>query len=66
MANLPATGFFGSRGLGGAVWEWTEGTVDSKPILRGPSYLVPLLFYQRLATRERENPSYARVDTGVR
>jgi len=62
----PATGFFGARGLGGAVWEWTEGAAEARPILRGPSYLVNLSFYERLATRERENPTHARVDTGVR
>jgi len=66
VAQEPATGFFGGRGLGGAVWEWTEGAADLRPILRGPSYLVNLTFYKRLATRERENAMQARVDTGVR
>lgn len=66
VAKESATGAFGNRGLGGAVWEWAEGTADARPILRGPSYLVTLPFYQRLATRERENPGRARVDTGVR
>jgi formylglycine-generating enzyme required for sulfatase activity len=63
--SAPPTGAFGNRGLGGQVWEWADGT-DGKPILRGPSYLVNLTFYQRLAVRERENPGHARVDTGVR
>lgn len=62
--QLP-TGAFGNRGLGGQVWEWTNGN-DAKPILRGASYLVNLSFYQRLATRERENPAHARIDTGLR
>ena len=61
-----AAGFFGGRGLGGQVWEWTESGSDSRPILRGPSYLVNVPFYQRLAMRDRENPLHARVDTGVR
>jgi len=66
VSSQRATGFFGSRGLGGQVWEWTESGGDSRPILRGPSYLVNVPFYQRLATRDRENPLHARVDTGVR
>jgi formylglycine-generating enzyme required for sulfatase activity len=66
VEKLPSTGSFGSRGQGGLVWEWTEGVSEARPILRGPSYLVNLTFYQRLATRERENPIHARVDTGVR
>jgi hypothetical protein len=59
------TGAFGNRGMGGQVWEWTDGA-DGKPILRGPSYLVNLTFIQSLATRGRENPNEARVDTGMR
>jgi formylglycine-generating enzyme required for sulfatase activity/tRNA A-37 threonylcarbamoyl transferase component Bud32 len=66
VAKQQASGAFGSRGLGGSVWEWAEGAADTGPILRGPSYLVNLAFYQRLATRERESPLHARVDTGVR
>jgi formylglycine-generating enzyme required for sulfatase activity len=65
-ARLPGTGFFGSRGLGGGLWEWTNGATDAKPILRGPSYLVNLAFYQRLATRDHEDPARARVDIGLR
>jgi formylglycine-generating enzyme required for sulfatase activity len=64
-ASTPPTGAFGNRGLGGQVWEWADGA-DGKPILRGPSYLVKVTFYQALAIRERENPGHARVDTGVR
>jgi len=66
VAREPASGAFGGRGLGGSVWEWADGAADAKPILRGPSYLVNVPFYERLATRERENPLHARVDTGVR
>jgi len=66
VAGEPASGAFGGRGLGGSVWEWAEGAADAGPILRGPSYLVNVPFYERLATRERENPLHARVDTGVR
>jgi len=66
VAKLQPTGAFGGVGLGGLVWEWTDGSGDARPILRGPSYLVNLAFYQRLATRDRENPSHARVDTGLR
>jgi formylglycine-generating enzyme required for sulfatase activity len=56
----------GPRGFGGLVWEWAEGARDAKAILRGPSYLVALPFYQRLATRERANPAEAREDIGIR
>jgi formylglycine-generating enzyme required for sulfatase activity len=66
VSSLKSTGYFGSLGQGGVVWEWTEGAQDSRPILRGASYLVNLAFYQRLAMRERENPLHARVDTGIR
>lgn len=56
----------GPGGFGGLVWEWAESARDAKPILRGPSYLVALPFYQRLATRERANPAEAREDIGIR
>jgi len=65
VASALPTGSFGNRALGGEVWEWVDG-VDGKPILRGPSYLVQPTFLQRLATRGSENPSHARVDTGLR
>ncbi|HWX27614.1 MAG TPA: bifunctional serine/threonine-protein kinase/formylglycine-generating enzyme family protein [Steroidobacteraceae bacterium] len=65
-AKLPGTGFSGGRGLGGVLWEWTNGATDAKPILRGPSYLVNVAFFQRLATRNQENPTRARVDIGLR
>src|SRR4029077_481417 len=64
-AVAPPTGAFGNRGMGGEVWEWADG-YDGKPILRGASYLVNLPLFQRLATRARENPGHARVDTGLR
>jgi formylglycine-generating enzyme required for sulfatase activity len=56
----------GPRGFGGLVWEWAESAWDGKPILRGPSYLVSVPFYQRLATRARANPNEAREDVGIR
>jgi formylglycine-generating enzyme required for sulfatase activity len=66
VSSLKSTGYFGSLGQGGLVWEWTEGALDSRPILRGASFLVNLAFYRRLAMRERESPLHARVDTGIR
>jgi len=62
----PPTGRFGVRGLGGALWEWTQSGLPTRRVLRGASWLDSALVHRRLATRRVEDPSRAHTDTGFR
>jgi hypothetical protein len=66
LDQQPVTGRFGTRGLGGALWEWAmphEGTV---PVLRGASWLETDLVRERLAARRTVEPSHGIGDVGFR
>jgi serine/threonine protein kinase len=55
----------GLRGLGGNVAEWTESRIQGERVLRGGSWLLPQVYFQRLALR-RIGPPGAALDAGFR
>jgi serine/threonine protein kinase/formylglycine-generating enzyme required for sulfatase activity len=61
-----ATGRFGTRGLGGALWEWVTPKDGTVPVLRGPSWLETDPVRERLAARRLEDPAQGLVDVGFR
>jgi len=62
----PATGRFGNRGLGGALWEWVAPNEGAVPVLRGPSSQETDPVRERLAARRLEDPTHAFADVGFR
>jgi len=66
VAEQPATGRFGERGLGGMLWEWVDGGTAAERVFRGASWLDTDPVHQRLAQRGLESPTRAHVDTGFR
>ena len=62
----PATGRFGTRGLGGALWEWTIPNVGASAVLRGSSWLETDVVRERLAARRMEEPTHGYDDVGFR
>ena len=61
-----ATGRFGNRGLGGALWEWVDPSEGAAPVLRGPSWQEVDPVRERLAARRLEDPNRAFADAGFR
>ncbi len=61
-----ATGRFGNRGLGGALWEWVTAVDGPVPLLRGPSWQETDPVRERLAARRFEDPTHAYADAGFR
>ncbi len=61
-----ATGRFGNRGLGGALWEWTRPNDGPTPVLRGPSWQETNPVRERLAARRIDDASRAYADVGFR
>ncbi len=66
LDQQPATGRFGNRGLGGALWEWVTPNDGTVPVLRGPSWLETDPVRERLATRRLEDPARSYPDVGFR
>jgi hypothetical protein len=62
----PATGRFGNRGLGGALWEWVAPNDGTVPLMRGPSWQETDPVRERLAARRLEDPTHAFADAGFR
>ena len=66
LDQQPATGRFGTRGLGGALWEWTIPNVGASAVLRGASWQETDVVRKRLAARRMEEPSHGYEDVGFR
>jgi serine/threonine protein kinase len=65
--DQPATGLFGTRGLGDGLLEWVNGGTSTEHILRGASWLDTNPVNQRLAMRRVvDAPIYAFLDSGFR
>jgi formylglycine-generating enzyme required for sulfatase activity len=66
LDQQPATGRFGNRGLGGALWEWATPSDGKLPVLRGPSWLETDPVRERLAARRLQDPAHSLGDVGFR
>jgi formylglycine-generating enzyme required for sulfatase activity len=67
VGDGPAEGIGGRyRGLSGNVWQWVDGKVAGRRVLKGASWLETNPAFRRAASRRYELPSRADEDSGIR
>ena len=67
VGDGPAEGIGGRyRGLSGNVWQWVDGKVDGRRVLKGASWLETNPAFRRAASRRYELASRADEDSGIR
>jgi formylglycine-generating enzyme required for sulfatase activity len=67
VGDGPAEGIGGRyRGLSGNVWQWVDGKVEGRRVLKGASWLETNPAFRRAASRRYELPSRADEDSGIR